>query len=159
MPQSLALSSAHLFLPWSTGAGRVAQLPLVLPCLPGDGAVIRNYSVWSRSARSNKHLDLLWTCCCSHPLQPSLITVLPHSLCRLSLWVKDNPCAMLWKPRDSQTRTWEWKARNGNLGMKVAVEGANGKRSNNSSAGFWLLQRVTERISQHQLHITVMKGL
>lgn len=85
LPQSLALSSAHLFLPPSTGAGRVAQLPLVPPCLPRDGAVIRNYSARSRDARSNKHLDLLWTCCCSHPLQPSFITVLPCSLCGLSL--------------------------------------------------------------------------
>lgn len=85
LPQSLALSSAHLFLPLSTGAGRVAQLPLVPPCLPRDGAVIRNYSARSRDARSNKPLDLLWTCCCSHPLQPSFITVLPCSLCGLSL--------------------------------------------------------------------------
>lgn len=64
-----------------------------------------------------------------------------------------HPCAMWWKPTNSQTRTWEW---NPWVGMQVAVEGANGKRSNNSSAGFWLLQRFTKRVSQHQVHITVM---
>lgn len=37
-PQSLALSSAHLFLPSSAEAGRVAQLSFVLAFLSLDGA-------------------------------------------------------------------------------------------------------------------------
>lgn len=81
--------------------------------VPQDGAVIRNYSARSRGTRSNKHLDLLWTCCCSHPTQPSLITVLPHSLCRL--WVKDVPVpcwGSQWIPRHGPGNgTPGWKCR------------------------------------------------
>lgn len=71
--------------PGAPGLGESPSSQLCSPVCLRIGAVIRNYSVWSRGARSNKHLDLLWTCCCSHTLQPSFITVLPHSLCRLSV--------------------------------------------------------------------------
>lgn len=89
LPQSLALSSAHLFFAFkrSSREGLVGAHVSVSGWCWCEALLRAEQRCTQQQAGS-----LLLTCCCAHPLKPSFGALFyPASPCRMSFWIADVP--------------------------------------------------------------------